>query len=564
MSRTRFSSTGHRRCFAISCLLATSVLASAASGQQSERTLSDVEWRADIETMVAAYADRHPAPYAKVPRQTFEARRDALLDALPGLGDREIILEMAAIVALARDGHTRLSIPREFPELGIVQGHTGTPPPAHGALRFRALPVVLELFSDGLFVVDAAKPNGELSGLRVVSINGHGVDAAIDAVRPALFAENESAVRFLAPDRLALLDVLAHYGIADDAGRVPFEFEDAAGRRRQVVLGPVDADSGMASATPAAGLPLSRQRPAENRWHAAVPGTAAYYVQIDMTEEFPDVPVIEFMRDALDAARRGGSERLIVDLRDNRGGWGAHNTAIVNSLVRSEFNEYGRLYVLIGRRTFSSAQMLVNALQQYSSVLFVGEMTGSAPDHYGDAAKVVLVNSGLTLRVSTRHWSSWLAGEFRDGTGPHVAAAASGSDYFAGRDPVLDAALAYDAPDGIARQVETLFRDGHVQNGVLRFVGYLSDPAAPTYDVAGEMVDRGLALLDDGLQREAGFMMILARDFLPRSADARYGLGRTSEAQGDHDAARKHYRAALQIDPGHAAARRYLGRLETE
>jgi hypothetical protein len=134
--------------------------------------------------------------------------------------------------------------------------------------------------------------------------------------------------------------------------------------------------------------------------------------------------------------------RLIIDVRNNFGGSGGLNRTLVTSLVSNEsLNRHDRTFVLIGRRTFSAAQMLVNELEQYTRVTFVGEPTGSRPDHFGDPKKIRLEHSGLTLRVSRLHWSSYTAFDERDSTHPDFPAAWTAEAYFAGEDPALAVAL---------------------------------------------------------------------------------------------------------------------------
>ena len=58
----------------------------------------------------------------------------------------------AALVALIDDGHTRLTIPREHPEIGLEFGHTAMSEPEHPALRFSQLPLAFEQFEDGVYV----------------------------------------------------------------------------------------------------------------------------------------------------------------------------------------------------------------------------------------------------------------------------------------------------------------------------------------------------------------------------------------------------------------------------
>ena len=63
-----------------------------------------------------------------------------------------------------------------------------------------------------------------------------------------------------------------------------------------------------------------------------------------------------------------------------------------------------KLFTIIGRSTWSATQFLVNEMEKYTNTLFVGEPTGGKVNSYGDSRKIILPNSGITVRVSTLWW----------------------------------------------------------------------------------------------------------------------------------------------------------------
>jgi len=541
------------------CIIANFLIGSSVAAPQA---LSAESWREDLMQLRQSIIEAHPQPFENISESEFNSKVESLSSGLHELNDKTIILEMASIVSELDDGHTRLFIPRVHRNLGFIQGHTGTEPPKFEDLKFNSLPLVFSLFEEGLFVTGAVEGFESHIGDQVLSIGGMSVEDAIKAVRPTMYAENDSAIKMLAPDRLSLPEVLAHYGVIDDEQSTPISFKKNDGSTYSVAFGALPNSKQKRVVFMHEGdRPLNLQNPDIYKWHAPVPNEKEYYIQIDMTEQFPEQLMIEFIVDAVEAAENQQAEKLIIDLRENQGGWGIQNAAIVNTLARSTYNQYGKLFVLIGRKTFSSAQMLVNELQQYTNVIFVGEKTGSKPSHFGDARKTQLGNSGLTLRVSTLYWPSWLANDFRDGTGPHIAAPPSAKTYFSGGDKAIEASLDYSPPIGAAEQVEELFRKGFIQNGVIRFVSYLADPGAPTFDIGDDMVARGLALLEEGFTREGYFMMVLARDYYVQNSNVRYGLGRAQEKLGEKENAIKRYEEALELDPTNRDARRALNRL---
>jgi hypothetical protein len=253
----------------------------------------------------------------------------------------------------------------------------------------------------------------------------------------------------------------------------------------------------------------------------------AMYVQVNEFEENPVSPYGDFVARTLEAARAAGAERFIVDLRNNFGGFGAWVTPFVTGLGRSEYNEYGRLHILVGRTTFSAAQRFMHQFEELTYATFVGEPGGAKPSHFGDSKRVVLKHSGLTLRVSTIYWHSWLANDFRDAIKPHIPAPLSSADYFSGTDPALAAALEYRSPKTLAAQIDEQFRLGNNQNALLLYTRFMSDASIANHrrviPQLRRMADR---LMEDGLVKQGYFVYFLANGSYPGDAETEAGLAR--------------------------------------
>jgi hypothetical protein len=187
------------------------------------------------------------------------------------------------------------------------------------------------------------------------------------------------------------------------------------------------------------------------------------------------------------------------------------------SIIRNnELNQYGRTFVLTGQRTFSAAQMLVNELEQYTRVSIVGEPTGSRPDHYGDPKKIRLEHSGLTLRVSRLHWSSYTAFDDREATYPDFPVHWTSVDFFAGDDPAL--ALAVSLNDV---RLETLMINALRRADLHQLARYTLDSrrAPDTYmiDFSSMLLEIGRQLKDDNESEKASLAYRFGLYFYPQN-----------------------------------------------
>ncbi len=512
---------------------ATCLGCAATAPADTTRILADEAWRADLTQMATAIKDIHFKPFIEVSEADFDSAVEALDEQIPNLTDDVIIIEMAKIVSLIRDGHTRLHLPRQYPQFALEAelGHSGTAPPNHDGLKFHQLPVQFGLFENGLFITGAAAGSTALIGQQVVRIGSLPVAEAIEQARLTAFYENDNRSRLMTPDRLALPEVLRALGMVEAIDAVPLLTQDQSGTERVTNLAPLTGNLDGWMSSPTGPPPLYLRDLDTSQWFDVLPpsdsGTGAIYVQVNRFEEAPARPYSEFVVDSLAAAREAGVSRYVLDLRHNSGGIGAWTLPFVTGLTRSEFNQYGRLYVLIGRTTFSAAQHLLHQLEAYSYAMFVGEPGGAKPDHFSDPKRVELEHSGLTLRVSTLFWHSWLANDFRDAITPHIDAPLTSADWFAGRDPALTAALSYTAPATIAAQMDEQFRQQKNQNALLLFQRYLTDGTFTGLEAAiPDLVRMADKLLADGFIRPGLFVFFVVNQAYPGHEVVEAGLAR--------------------------------------
>lgn len=137
-----------------------------------------------------------------------------------------------------------------------------------------------------------------------------------------------------------------------------------------------------------------------------------------------------------------GEKRFVIDLRNNFGGNSSILAPVIGEIEkRRSFNEEGRLFALISRKTFSSAVLNAIELKSRTKALLFGEPTGGKPNCYGEVRSLTLPNSQLKVSYSVKYFSLWP--EDTPSLMPDVAVEVTAADYFAGRDPVMEAVLAY-------------------------------------------------------------------------------------------------------------------------
>jgi hypothetical protein len=416
--------------------------ASVAGAQTTPLDSAEVRrWREDLAFLRAAMPANHANLFHTMGRASFDSALASIDARLPTLARHQVIVELQRLAARIGDGHSNVS-PWRDPAVG-----------------FRTLPVVLYAFEDGMFVRAATAERRDLLGRRVLAIGGVPIDSAMALVRPLIGRDNEMGAIAWGPVLLGIPEVLHALGLAKSPERVTMTLE-RGGARRDVTLdpaGPLPLTSGepdrswivregWVDASETAPRPLWLTDPGNLYWYRFLPESRAMYAQLNAVQPKDGDSLAAFMSRTLAAADSAGAERLVLDLRLNGGGNGHWIGVILPALIRSRYNQPGKLFVLTGRRTWSAAQMLVSEIEKYTHATFVGEPTASRGNHYGDSRRLTLPNSKVTFRVSTLYWQFSDPRDTRPWITPAIEAPLTFSAYAAGRDPALEAALGSAGP----------------------------------------------------------------------------------------------------------------------
>jgi hypothetical protein len=391
----------------------------------------DARWQQDLTYLAAQLPQRHPDFYTLVPRAQFDNAVSSLSSSIPALSDSEVMVGMAEIVAMLNDGHTNLY---------LTQVNSS----------FHLLPLRLQWFSDGLFVTGAAAAYSKALGARVVQIGNLGVDDAYAAVVPTISHENDIWVRSFSPNYLANADILQALKIALDNRVVTFIFEDLARNRFSLDIAALDpgatAQLALVPDSNTGFTALYRQNANLNYWFTYIESARMLYFAYNDCANMANLPFSDFNQQLWLAFDANAVQTLVVDLRNNTGGNSSVFQPFLDTLSqRMAHSAQVRTYVVIGRKTYSSAilnaiSMQQNAVDAQPPLKFVGEPTGGSPNSYGEVATMLLPNSQLAVNYSTRYFSfpQYPPGSMM----PDVVVPFGSADYFARHDPFLAAVLA--------------------------------------------------------------------------------------------------------------------------
>ncbi len=534
----------------------------AQGAQQSSVVVDKVEagkWREDLRYMAEEMPKQHRNLFHTLTREQFEGAVKRLHERIPSLSRHQIIVEMARIVAMVGDGHTNIA-PTRDPKIG-----------------FRAYPIKLYFFKDGLYIRAATREYVSIVGARVTDIGNASVEQAYNAVRELIGRDNEMDAKFFAPFLLTMPEVLHALGLIDDMESAKFIIEDE-GQRKVVNLKPLGSAEMMPPDTDTSWVnkgdwidarenaksptPLWLKDPENKFWLEYLPDSRAVYVQFNQVGDKENETVDAFSKRLFAFVDANPVDKFVLDLRLNRGGNGALSRPLVLGIIKSnKIDQQGKLFTIIGRSTWSAAQFLVNELEKYTNALFVGEPTGGKINSYGDSRRITLPNSGITVRVSTLWHQGGDERDKRQWTAPGIAADLTLVDYRTNNDPALNAALNYVPNKSLKELLTEALSTNDPQMLVKRFHQWKSDPANAYMNAEPRLIGLGYELMARKRVDQAIEVFKLNVSAFPRSANAYDSLGKAYAAAGNRELAIKNYEKAVELDPKMSSANEALRKL---
>ena len=409
--------------FLVILMAAAFSAASLGVSQKTEEQIAERDqWTADLDFLAKELPARHKNLFFKITPEKFQANVAALRARIPKLSRPRFLAELARLVAAVGDSHTSLTvIPR------------------------KAFPLKLYWFKEGICVTDTTPEFAEFLNGRLAAVDGHPIEEVVRAFSGIIPHDNEAQVKDFVPRFLASSEHLLGLGLIENPEEATFSVLTPAGGTAKASLKslPLIAIGTISWAAPAVNpsrLPLYR-RTANSAYESAyLADSRTLYFAYNSCRDLPDRPFAAFAAGLWDTLRKNPVERLVIDLRNNGGGDSSILDPFIADLAAAkEINRKGRLFVIIGRRTFSSSILNALDLKKKTEAVFYGEPTGGKPNHYGEVEMLTLPHLKLKVSYSTKYF------RFVDGDDPSlmpdVTVELGIGDYLARRDPVLEAIL---------------------------------------------------------------------------------------------------------------------------
>ncbi len=396
------------------------------NGQMLDR---DEGFRRDLRFMLHEARRIHYAPFRITSEEEFDSLAARLEADIPRLSDDEILVRFQQIARHLGDGHTKVRPSQNG-------GHVGT--------RFF-------LFDDGIYIEAASQQHADLVGAKVLRIGSRTAQDALELARSTTSFDNEQNIKTAAPRLLESKVILSGLGIHTGDGPLPLEVKDASGARRQVELPFGEGErleKDFVRAVSGCELPVPHYQQARDKiyWFEALPDEGLVYCQINGIGNDAREPFEKFCRRLFEAVEQPEIDGLVLDLRHNGGGNTFTNVPLLEGIIRCDkLQEPGKLFLIIGRRTFSAAQNTTSDLERRTKAILVGEPTGSNPNFIGESVGIPLPHSGWAISLSDLWWQHSMAMDYRVWTHPQLYAPPTAAAFREHRDVAMEAIGAYRA-----------------------------------------------------------------------------------------------------------------------
>ncbi|MCX2719639.1 hypothetical protein [Lentiprolixibacter aurantiacus] len=530
---------------------------------QAQSKFTSEQWQEDLRFLQKTIHEDYPFLFKKITAEDFDASVNNLYKQIPQLQEHEIMVGFARIVSSIEYGHT---------VFGFWEG----------IIPYHQLPVVLYNFNDGIFIQGAHKDYKDILGAKVVAIEGKPIAEVLELMRPVVPAENDQFVKAY------LVNYLTHPEFLHAQKVMPVLKNNISltlekeGRQFEKTIQAVKAERfprryGMVvpsetwlESRDLSKTPLYLKNLDRIYFYEYLPDSKTVYVRHSQIQDQEGQDIPAFYAEVFDFIEKNDVEKLILDVRLNGGGNNYKNKPIVTGIIKSEkINKPGKFMVIIGRRTFSACQNLVNELSNYTNAVFVGEPTGENINFYGDNRPVQLPNTQINAYLSFAWWQDKPQWENADWTTPHIAVDMSFEQYRNNEDPVLQAALDFSDDNFVLDPMNyfrNLFVSGEVEKLQSEVVRMMQDPTYRFFDFEGEFDSAGYDLLKGNRIEEAIYVFSMNTQLFPESANAWDSLAEAYWKSGALDKAKEYYKKAISLDiEGNVAANsmRMLKRIES-
>lgn len=378
-------------------ILSSLALSGCGINTNEDRVLEDDKWIEDINYLDENMKRRHPNLFNSISSQQWDESIDELKKDVGKLSDKSISLRIIQIISAMKDGHTTINM------LSLLSPIGEDTIPFDEVIAF---PIKCAYFEDGIRVVKCDREYKEILGYKLLSINGIDIKEVITKLYTLTSYDNEQDAKERARAVMNVYDFLEFLEIVDN-DEAEYAFEDNKGN---IVKLDIKAQKGKSinyidSQYPKFKTDEKPNGESDFYWMKYFEEDNILYFKYDSCLSDEQNNYFDFEEKLIDKINNINLNKLVIDLRYNRGGRIDYTNSLISELKNSTNLEGYDIVVISGKATFSAATLLTWNLQSILGATVIGEETGGNVNSFefvGDELlTMTLPNSGLVINYPT-------------------------------------------------------------------------------------------------------------------------------------------------------------------
>jgi len=395
--------------FVVASILFALVFIISACSEETANFIND--WDEDVYYFSENLKEDHVDLFFNISESEFDQDITSLRKNTSTFTEQKIIFELNRIIGKISDSHTRIEFNPHFTLLpfGVIQ------------------------LDDGLILTEVDIEHEQFLGRRIIAVNDMPISEVFDKFRSIIPYENESNFKNQVVNYMLYAEFYFQFGISDKVEEIMLSLDDG----NQLKL---SAANNQMTTLQTASTPLFLEDVATLYWFEELAEDNMLYIQYNSCRERNDLSFQSFTNQIVNRINNNSDiDKVVIDLRHNGGG----NSAVMHPLIDAleDLVDKNRLsknqiYLIIGRKTFSSAILNTIELKDRIDLKIYGEPSGGKPNHHGEVKSFRLPNSLLLVSYSTKYFK--LTDGDEDSIYPDVTVAYNTDHFLNGIDPVLE------------------------------------------------------------------------------------------------------------------------------
>ena len=339
------------------------------------QNLTEKQFVEDLEFLKTELPQRHKNLFAKISEKEFNLKILEIESKSKNLNEETFEIELYKLIKEIGDEHTRIE--PKYPTI---------------------FPIHFDFFKEGIFVTETDSINSSLLFKKLNGIEKISVKNVIKKYKTIIKDDNKSYFVNYFLNFVNNPKILKGLNITQSDSSAKFVLD-----KQKIIL---SAENKRTSSN-TLNSHLLRFKTKDNYWYEFLENNKILYFNYQDCSEQNGKLFETFNKELFNIIETQKPEKLIIDLRNNSGGNSAILKPFLEKLRTSYINKKGSLYVLIGKKTFSSSLMnAIDLKRNYNSIL-IGESTSGNVNHYGETRGFYLPNSKIIVGYSTKFWENW-------------------------------------------------------------------------------------------------------------------------------------------------------------